>query len=189
MPIQRTPDRIFVGDKWVPITTSPTATTPITTSTASPATTTVTTTTSTVMTTKIQDPASTQNLDLESLIKKYGNVIFTKSKAPEIDDDEKLFIVFVNNTLATLVEKVDVLEWAEEANRKFTLLEDKYGAEVVKEYLRYINTDIENFKKIRKFWRKLLQSTENFTFDGTTVQIKPSLGQPPNVLLPVATRH
>ena len=82
-----------------------------------------------------------------------------------------------------------MLEWAEEANRKFTLLEDKYGAEVVKEYLRYINTDIENFKKIRKFWRKLLQSTENFTFDGTTVQIKPSLGQPPNVLLPVATRH
>ena len=71
MPIQRTPEinRIVVGDKWVPITTSPTATTPITTSTASPATTTVTTTTSTVMTTKIQDPASTQNLDLESLIK------------------------------------------------------------------------------------------------------------------------
>ena len=76
MPIQRTPDRIFVGDKWVPITTSPTATTPITTSTASPATT-VITTTSTVMTTKVQDPTSTQNLDLESLIKKYGNVIFT----------------------------------------------------------------------------------------------------------------
>ena len=50
-------DRIFLGDKWVPITTSPTATTPITTSTASQATTTVTTTTSTVMTTKIQDPA------------------------------------------------------------------------------------------------------------------------------------
>ena len=68
MPIQRTPDRIFVGDKWVPITTSPTATTPITTSTAGPATA-VKTTTSTVMTTKIQDPASTQNLDLESLIK------------------------------------------------------------------------------------------------------------------------
>ena len=151
MPIQRTPDRIFVGDKWVPITTSPTATTPITTSTASPATT-VKTTTSTVMTTKVQDPTSTQNLDLESLIKKYGNVIFTKSKAPEIDDDEKLFIVFVNNTLATLVEKVDVLEWAEEANHKFTLLEKEYGVEVVKEYLRYINTGIEKFKKQKKYW-------------------------------------
>ena len=80
----------------------------------------------------------------------------------------------MNNTLATLVEKVDVLEWAEEANRKFTLLEKKYGVEVVKEYLRYINTDIDKFKKKKKYWQKLLQSTDNFTFDGTTVQIKPS---------------
>ena len=58
----------------------------------------------------------------------------------------------MNITLGTLVEKVDVLEWAEEANRKFTLLEEEYGVEVVREYLRYVTSDIEKFKKLRKYW-------------------------------------
>ena len=181
MPLQHTPviDKKLSPDglKWIPDYTVPA---PVTTCVnENPATTTITTTTSTIMAKKVKDstPKPKQYSNLDSLIEEHGSdklecSLVAKAVIPEIDKDDKLFIEFVNGTLSSLVKKVDVLEWADEANCSFTILVERFGIEGVQKYLEYLN--FKKFKEQKQYWLKLLQGTEYFTFDGTTVQIKPA---------------
>ena len=182
MPLQRTPEinRIVVGDKWVPITTSPTAVTTITTST------TVTGSTGTKMKSKVEDSTtkSPQKSDLRpqltsDKLKELGfdkNEEMLKEKANEdgFDEAERDHLRFINGMVKRINLKEDALTWAPAALKLLSKLETTYGSLAVYQYCQHIDT-AKKFQQKRQWWKdNFLQGTNFVVIKGQTIALEPT---------------